>query len=426
MRNPYVTGPYVTGRRHYGRTELIDYLLHGDNCACWVVGNRRIGKTSLLRQLEMIALAEEGAIPLFWDMQGSDNYLRLGQYLSDAVNEYCERFEPLRLPPSVLHEEEPVALLSALRRAAVRAGRDILLLCDETEVLIKIARAEPEAVQRMHRELTCGAGLRVVATSTQSIYELHDVCRQWPTSPFLAGFDLSQALSSLTPHSARSLITQAQNPEPIHAPPEVIEAISESTNNHPYLIQLLCSRLFNEEGWLRPLVEQDLEVDPVLRGFFGVDFRSLTPVDRRILRVVHKAQVVDESSIVEAAGGESTELRRRIHNLERLGYLRRIYGQHAIGNQFLGNWLADEPVAPDELPAAVSDDALHAMLAKRQVQETSFLVARLNEKRARLVELEAERARDLLDVSPQVLVEIEQHQAEIQHLRQLLDESSRP
>jgi hypothetical protein len=423
VRNPYITGPYVTERRHYGRKELLDYLLHGENQACWVVGNRRIGKTSLLRQLELTALAEGRQVPLFWDMQGSDDYARLGQYLSDAANEHCDRLEPLGVSAAALNEEDPAVLLTTLRRAAHRAGRELLLLCDETEVLIKIARDAPDAMQRLHRAMTAGAGLRMVATSTQAIYELHDVCEAWPTSPFLAGFDMSQALSSLTQHSARALICQSQHAEPVQVAPEVIDAICDCTNNHPYLIQLLCSRLFQEGGWLRPLTEDDLVVDPVLKGFFNVDYRSLTPADRRILGAVHAAQVIDEATLVALAGGDNTaELHRRVHNLERLGYLRRIYGQFAIGNQFLANWLAGEPATPEAVQAGISEAALTTALSRRQVQETSFLQTRLNSQRTRLVELEALRARDLLNVSPQVLVEIEEQQRQIIHLRRLLGE----
>jgi hypothetical protein len=70
VRNPYITGAYVTGSNHYGRRYLLDYLLRSAGRAYWVVGTRRIGKTSLLRQLELLAAAGDRYVPLFWDMQG--------------------------------------------------------------------------------------------------------------------------------------------------------------------------------------------------------------------------------------------------------------------------------------------------------------------------------------------------------------------
>jgi len=426
MRNPYVTGAYVTGRKHYGRKEMLDYLLHGDSSAYWVVGNRRIGKTSLLRQLESLALAEGYLVPLYWDMQGCDTFKALGQYLADAVQDHHERFEALGLRPAELADENALTLLPRLRRAAVRAGRGLLLLCDETEVLIGIALRAPRSMQRLHRELTAGGGgLRVVATSTRAIYQLHDVCRDWPTSPFLAGFDISQTLGSLTPYSAKALILDAQEPEEgqVQAAADVIETISDYTNNHPYLIQLLCSRLFQAEGRLRPVAEDDLEVDPLLKSFFSVDFGALTEADRRIVWAVQQANVIDEAALHALFGGDPADLRRRVHGLERLGYLRRVYGQIAIGNQFLANWLSVEAAAVSGIPAArTSETAMQTALQRQQSQEKNFLVTRLNGQRGRLVELEAIRARDLVDVSPKVLAEIEQIQTEIRELRRLLAE----
>jgi hypothetical protein len=422
VRNPYVIGPYVTGRKFYGRKELVEHLLQGDNPASWVIGNRRIGKTSLLRQLEQLALEDPALIPLFWDMQGSDSYQRLGQYLADAVSEHAERFQSLVLRAAALGQEDPASLLADLRRAAARAGREILLLCDEPEAIIQIARTEPQAMQRLHRELMAGAGLRVVAASTQGIYELHDVCRNWPTSPYLAGFDMSWMLSGLDAQSAQALITQEQSPKPLQVAPDVIEAILDCTNNHPYLIQQICSRLFNKDGWLRPIAEEDLEVDPVLRGFFSMDYHSLTRPERQVLRVAQGSGATPEPALMQASGCDPAEARRRIRNLERLGFLKRVYGRYAIGNQFLASWLEEESATVDEAPAAMSDAALQIALSNRQAQEAGSLRVQLNARRARLVELEAIRARDLLDVSPKVLAEIEDLQNQISHLRQLLDD----
>ena len=150
MRNPYVTGAYVTGPWFYGREALLDYLTNSAAHACWLIGTRRTGKTSTLRQLEAIALAGGARIPVFWDMQGAESFARLGQYLADTIAAYSTRFEPLGLSPTGLGDD-PLGILRSLRRAVLGAGRELLLLCDETEALLKIARTEPEALQQLHR-----------------------------------------------------------------------------------------------------------------------------------------------------------------------------------------------------------------------------------------------------------------------------------
>ena len=423
MRNPYITGAFVVGSHHYGRQGLLDYLMHGESRAYWVVGNRRMGKTSLLRQLESLAMAESRAIPLFWDLQGCRTFGCIGGYLADAIRDHPERFEALDVRPNNLPAEDALTLLTLLRRQALRAGRELLLLADETEVLTDIARDEPEIMQRFHREVTGAAGLRVVFTSTRQIYRMHDVCRDWPTSSFLAGFEMSRTLGSLDPEAAEALITQAQETEEarVRVAAELIEAITYATNNHPLLLQLLCSRLFQEKGALRPVAEEDLRVDPLLAGFFEHDFRQLTPAGRQIVLAVYRAGAIAPASLQNVAEDKPADLVQHLHNLEALGYLRRIEGRLAIGNLFLANWLSTTAEALQYVPALpVSDTAMRTVFARQQDQDAASLVAQLNARRARLVELETVRAKGFLTVSPQVLEEIEQLEVEISDLRSLL------
>ena len=427
MRNPYITGAYVTGSNHYGRGHLLDYLLRSEGRAYWVVGTRRIGKTSLLRQLELLAAAGDRYVPLFWDMQGCESFTCMGGYLGDAVRDHLERFEPLGVTDAMLDQEDPLALLSTLRRLVRRAGRELLLLGDETEALIGAARDEPEAMQRFHRQLTGGAGLRVIFASTRQIYRMHDVCREWTTSPFLSGFDMSQTLGSLEPEAAEALILQTQAPEDsrVQAAAEIVGAIARATNNHPFLLQILCSRLFDEEGGLRPPDDEDVRVDPILAGFFEHDFRQLSQTDRRIVLAVHRAGPTAQAELAAIDGDNVAELAQRLRNLEALGYLRRPADAAdesiTIGNLFLVSWLDAAADFLAELPASqTSENAMRAAFARQSDESTASLVAQLNARRARLVELEGVRAREFTAVSSETLEEMAQLQAEISALRGLL------
>ena len=51
MTSPYVVGDPVTGNKFYGRQAELAELLHGGGRTVHVLGMRRIGKTSLLRQV---------------------------------------------------------------------------------------------------------------------------------------------------------------------------------------------------------------------------------------------------------------------------------------------------------------------------------------------------------------------------------------
>jgi DNA-binding Lrp family transcriptional regulator len=252
---------------------------------------------------------------------------------------------------------------------------------------------------------------------------MHDVCHEWPTSPFLSGFDMSQTLGSLDAEAAEGLIvqTQAADGNRVSAAAAIIATITQATNTHPLLLQILCSRLFAGDGTLRAPSEEDLRVDQILAGFFEHDFRQLTQTDRQIVLAVHQAGRIEPADLGEIVGDSAAELAQRLHNLEALGYLRRAGGSMAVGNLFLASWLDSAVDLLVELPASqTSESAMRVALARQSNESTASLVAQLNARRARLVELEAVRAHEFLSVSPEVLEEMAQLQTEITELRALL------
>src|SRR5690606_20055647 len=93
MRIPYNVGRWVRGKNHYGRQRLIDYLLHAPDSAIWLVGTRRMGKTSLLRQLELLTSAPDSTyVPLFWDLQGCQTARDLSDELFYSLEDVAARF----------------------------------------------------------------------------------------------------------------------------------------------------------------------------------------------------------------------------------------------------------------------------------------------------------------------------------------------
>lgn len=86
MLNPYIVGTAVTGGQFYGREELIQEVLTSEkNCFC-LMGNRRIGKTSFLRQLEFLVKEEyQNFIGVFWDLQGCKVDVDLTEQLKNGL-----------------------------------------------------------------------------------------------------------------------------------------------------------------------------------------------------------------------------------------------------------------------------------------------------------------------------------------------------
>ena len=83
---PYVVGQWVRDRRFYGRRALIEEILEGPRNWMWLLGTRRLGKTSLLRQVEHLTAdsSQSGYFPVYWDFQGSETASELHMGFSDA------------------------------------------------------------------------------------------------------------------------------------------------------------------------------------------------------------------------------------------------------------------------------------------------------------------------------------------------------
>ena len=97
---------------------------------------------------------------------------------------------------------------------------------------------------------------------------------------------------------------QRQAEELIDVDSVVMEDILVHTNRHPYLVQYLCQRLYDEDTHgrptLRPPRDEDLEPDHLLAGFFLIDFQHMTHLERRILLTVARKMVMSEAEIVAA------------------------------------------------------------------------------------------------------------------------------
>lgn len=347
VRTPYVVGRWVGSDHFYGRERLIDELLHGLEGCFWVIGNRRIGKTWLLKQLEHLCQDSASYLSLFWDIQGCHSMADLSDALVDAVEEITGE----GLGALSLAGQEVTDALRALSREAAKSGRRLLLLCDEGEALINVEEAEPCSLQRLRKAIHTDANIRFVLTSSKRLSLLDDLCRDWDTSPFLHGFAV-RYLGGLTDEAADALITQSQSESPVKAAPALCAEIRRLTNNHPYLIQWLCHRLWQSGNSLRPIMPKDLEPDEHLAARLRMDFDYLSDTERRILHEVCAAGQVTATQL--QATLEFPGLSVFLHGLTQLGYLRQEGEVYTIGNHFLASWLE---MAPWGESSQVSDEA---------------------------------------------------------------------
>jgi predicted transcriptional regulator len=338
---PYVVGQWVRGERFYGRESVISEILEGPRSSMWLLGTRRLGKTSLLKQLEWLTAgsAELGYLPVFWDFQGSEDAAELHLGFRDALLDAEERLTEHGIELAEVEAPDLFASLGRLRRRLRGAGQRLLLLCDEVEELIKLHGKDPSLLRKLRRALQSGEEIRVVLTSTIRLWALAQ--ERGDTSPFLHGFTPPVYLGMLTDAAARALLRQSRLPEARRpqVSESVVEAIRERCDNHPYLLQLVGKR-YVETGDLDEAVES-VAADEMVSHFFSVDWAMLTFEEQAILRLLRQRSAASSDTLGQAASLDTSRLSGSLLRLENLGLIRRNEErQFILGNHFFQRWLS--------------------------------------------------------------------------------------
>lgn len=344
-RVPFVVGQWVRGERFYGRAAQIAEILDGNRNWLWLLGTRRVGKTSLLKQLEHLTAPSPagGYFPVFWDLQGAESPEELHQDFGDALLDTEERLDRLGIAVDDVAADDLFISLGRLRRKLRARGLKVLLLCDEVEELIQLKDKDPALLRKLRRALQSREDIRSVLASSVRLWAL--AAQKQDTSPFLHGFTPPLYIDILADDEARALIRQEHldaASRPRFADDEV-ELIRGRCGNHPYLIQLLCKR-FLELGDLGEAFEQ-VATDSMVSFFFAVDFELLSRTERKIITSIAERSAASSKTIQLDLPLDSPSLAGCLHRLEHLGFIRRNDERRFyLVNYFFRRWLHNLPL----------------------------------------------------------------------------------
>ena len=268
--SPYIVGnPVDRHEMFFGRDGIMDRIrrhLGGDRANVILLeGNRRTGKTSILKQLEREDTLP-GWIPVYCSFQDLDsmatpNVFRLlakqtGWTLADAG---IETWIP-DLPAPAAGRPFKLAFLSAVRAAfsgdhpyetlalylsaAVEAvqPRRILLTLDEFDKLqegIDGGITSSQVPENIRHLLQHQPGLGAIITGSRRLKRLRE--EYWSA---LFGFGHRIGVSALPEAEARRLVTEPVAPR-IRYLPQARDRLVTLCARHPFLIQSLCSRVFD-------------------------------------------------------------------------------------------------------------------------------------------------------------------------------------
>ncbi len=411
MNNPYRVGTWVVGSEFYNRADLLRDILAESTAGMWIIGNRRVGKTSLLKEAERRAANSAVYLPLFWDMQGDTREAQLIESLLEAI-EYAQSAEIDKRWRAIDLPENTLSLSQVLRQVATYAQQyqsRLLLLCDEIEGLNQLGQQEPHVLSKLRRVLQHNPAIRAILTSTRRLSRLYAIQQQHDTSLFLEGFE-PRYLAHFDDDTTNQLICCAQSAYPLKIDKTLLAQIQIFTGNHPLILQKICHHLFDlDTRSLRLFDEVSFCLDDQLCSTFRQDFDSLSPDEAKIMLLIN-SQVRSLSEIEQTLPHLSpSSLRRMLYDLNELGFLRRTAtGAYQAGNVLLGEWLAAEPDLP--VPqGGVTNRMLKGVAQERVAALQRQILACVRH----LGQLELRQAKQGLETPPHIITEIEEYKAKI-------------
>lgn len=255
--SPYIAGPPLTEQQdtftgRTGASQRIEQLvLDRRSPPLLLYGQRRMGKTSLLRNLGR--LLPSTIVPMFVDLQGppanaSDHaglLYNLARAMADSAQRY-RQIELLRLTrealatdPFTVFDEWLDDVERVLGRNAT-SGRTALLMLDEFEALEKPFGAgrfdETQVLGTLRNLIQHRPRFRVLLAGTHTF----DEYARWAS--YLINVQLIH-LSYLGEKETRDLIERPMTDFALRYEPAAVDRIIALTRGHPYLAQLLCSEI---------------------------------------------------------------------------------------------------------------------------------------------------------------------------------------
>jgi len=226
---PYETRAPVTGPRFFGREYEKSRILSNPDTNHVVLGIRRIGKTSLLREVERILKEDEDYPHIVYmdcsDLLSTDDYIR----------EVVRKLNPKELPR--IHLQKYVFWFpDFLERMRRRYKRKIVFLLDEIDNLVIMQRGDWELFRMLRSSANKGACQYIIAGFREAMQEQHLL-----DSPFY-NFAQDLRLSEFTRQQAHDLIVTPMENLRVRFKnmDQVVARIYEETAGQPNLIQYYC------------------------------------------------------------------------------------------------------------------------------------------------------------------------------------------
>jgi tetratricopeptide (TPR) repeat protein len=263
--NPYTVGnPIKEQGGFFGRQDVfkkvMDVLRQPSSNGIVLYGQRRIGKTTVLLQLHRQFAMDARFTPIYFDLQDKAS-LSLGEVLFQLAQHIAAATDLLVPNPEEFDQEGDYFRQTFLPHAAENAkGDGLVLLFDEFDVLDSTAsgRAGLDFFPYLRVWMADVKGVQFVFVIGRRPEDL--------STDTLAAFKTVQAarVSLLEKQDTESVIRQSERENTLSWTDEAVERIWDWTHGHPYLVQLMCSVIWDNSY-------EDSPNDPPQAGQKDVD-----------------------------------------------------------------------------------------------------------------------------------------------------------
>jgi hypothetical protein len=227
--SPYETRAPVTGSRFFGRSAEVSRIISNPDTNHTILGIRRIGKTSLLREVERIIKENEDPAHVVYlecsDLLSTDDYIR----------EVVRKLNPRELPR--VHLQKYIFFFpDFLERMARMLKSKLIFLLDEVDNLVIMQRGDWELFRMLRASANKGACQYIMAGFREAMKEQYLL-----DSPFY-NFGQEIRLSEFSRQQAHELISVPMENLRVHFKnkEEVVSRIYDETAGQPNLIQYYC------------------------------------------------------------------------------------------------------------------------------------------------------------------------------------------
>jgi hypothetical protein len=249
--SPYEVASPVVGNRFFGRTFEIRRILSTQETNTAILGIRRIGKTSLLREVERQLKSRDDETPY-------DYYIDCSEvaHADDFIREIVRQLHPQEMVRLEFRQKYAFWFPNFLERMKRKHGRKLVFLLDEFDYLIAHPYENSELLGNLRASTMKGVCQFVVAGYRETRDALNN-----QQSPFF-NFANPLQLNEFRTKDAEELIATPMDNlgVTIKNKDEIVKRIIGETGGHPNLIQYYCSVLLAklDQTGRREIASEDL------------------------------------------------------------------------------------------------------------------------------------------------------------------------